>query len=105
MAHPVPTSCKIVVGSVLILVRAPLVAVTRGLVMIRPRLILIAHSLIPIRPGLILMGVDPPAPGRTGPAAADFAVPQVGAARRTARDLDPLPAAWTPRNIRHPLVL
>jgi hypothetical protein len=46
---------KIVVGSVLILVRASLIAFTGGLVVVRPRLILITRHLVVIRQRLILV--------------------------------------------------
>jgi hypothetical protein len=40
---------EIVVSSVLILIRAPLIAITRRLVVIRPRLILVARRLVALR--------------------------------------------------------
>ena len=51
----VATGREIIVSSVLILIRASLIARTRGLVVIRPRLILITHRLVGIRPRLILL--------------------------------------------------
>src|SRR5207237_8666900 len=52
---PVTTGREIIVSSVLILIRASLIARTRGLVVIRPRLILITRRLVGIRPRLILI--------------------------------------------------
>jgi hypothetical protein len=49
---------EILVGSVLILVRASLIAFTGALVVIRPRLILITRGLVAIRPRLILVALD-----------------------------------------------
>jgi hypothetical protein len=46
---------EVVIGSVLILVRASLIAFTGGLVVVRPRLILITHRLVVIRQRLILV--------------------------------------------------
>jgi len=48
---------EIIVGGVLILVRASLIAFTGALVVIRPRLILITRGLVAIRPGLILVAL------------------------------------------------
>jgi hypothetical protein len=48
---------EIIVGSVLILVRASLIAFTSALVVIRPRLILVARGLVAIRPRLILVAL------------------------------------------------
>jgi hypothetical protein len=79
---------KIVVGSVLILVRASLIAFTSGLVVVRPRLILITHRLVVIRQRLILVT----------PTRHEFA-----AAGRTTGNLGHLAAGWTPHNLRHPM--
>src|SRR5438477_291590 len=51
----VAASREILVGSVLILIRASLIAFTGGLVVVRPRLILITHRLVVIRQRLILI--------------------------------------------------
>jgi hypothetical protein len=53
MDDRVPARREIIVSSILIVVRASLVAVTRGLVAIRPSLILIARRLVAIRRCLI----------------------------------------------------
>lgn len=49
---------EIIVGGVLILVRASLIAFAGALVVIRPRLILITRGLVAIRPRLILVALD-----------------------------------------------
>jgi hypothetical protein len=46
---------EVIVSSVLIIIGASLIAVTRGLIMIRPRLILIACILIAVTRGLIMI--------------------------------------------------
>jgi len=53
MGAPIAAGREIIVGSVLIVVRASLIAFTGGLVVIRPRLVLIARRLVVIRPRLI----------------------------------------------------
>jgi len=50
----VAPGCEVIVSSVLILIGASLIAVTRRLIMVRPRLILIACSLIAVTRGLIV---------------------------------------------------
>ena len=54
----IATGGEVIVGSVLILVRGSLIALTRGLIVIRPRLILITRGLVVIRPRLILVALD-----------------------------------------------
>src|SRR5689334_5989550 len=51
----VATGREFIVGSVLILVRAPLIALARSLVVIRPRLVLIARRLIAITSSLVTL--------------------------------------------------
>jgi hypothetical protein len=58
MGGLVAAGCEIIVGGVLILVRASLIAFAGALVVIRPRLILITRGLVAIRPGLILVALD-----------------------------------------------
>src|SRR5438477_421425 len=53
MGGRVTTGREVIVGSVLILIRALLIAVTRGLVVIRPGLVLIARRLVVLASGLI----------------------------------------------------
>jgi hypothetical protein len=57
MDDPVAAGREIIVGGVLILVRASLIAFTGALVVIRPRLILIARGLIAIRRRLIMVAM------------------------------------------------
>jgi hypothetical protein len=57
MDGPVTAGREIIVGSVLILGRASLIAFTGALVVIRPRLILITRGLVPIRRRLILVAL------------------------------------------------
>ena len=54
----VATGREILVGRVLILVRASLITFTGALVVIRPRLVLITRRLVTIRPRLILVSLD-----------------------------------------------
>jgi hypothetical protein len=55
VCNPVAAGSEVVVGSMLILVRAPLIAVTCRLVVIRPGLVLITPRLVAIRRGVILI--------------------------------------------------
>ena len=58
MGASVATGREILVGRVLILVRASLITFTGALVVIRPRLVLITRRLVTIRPRLILVSLD-----------------------------------------------
>jgi hypothetical protein len=58
---------EIVVGGVLILVGASLIAFTGALIVIRPRLIPITRGLVAIRPRLILVGLGLAAINRKAP--------------------------------------
>src|SRR5947209_18464348 len=90
------TRSEIIVRSVLILIRASLVALTRRLVMIRPRLILIARILVALTSRLVTISHRKNAD-------------QVGhtirnafsATDRTARNFGCLPACRTSRDLRH----
>src|SRR5207247_663428 len=55
IGDPVATGREIIVCSVLILIRASLIARTRGLVVVRPRLILITRRLVVVQARLILV--------------------------------------------------
>jgi len=55
IGSPVATGREIIVSSVLILIRASLIARTRGLVVVRPRLILITRRLVVVQARLILV--------------------------------------------------
>src|SRR2546430_913046 len=79
---------EIIVGSVLILIRASLVALTRSLVVIRPRLILIAGRLVVITHHLVAItrGAVTHLINRSGR--------ELGAAGRTPRNPGLLAAGW-----------
>jgi hypothetical protein len=79
MRESVSPSREIIVGSVLILIRASLIALTGTLVVIRPRLVLITGGLVAIRPRLILSSwvceSSAPQDGQLGPSVTS---PQAG---------------------------
>jgi hypothetical protein len=81
MRESVSTSREIIVGSVLILIRASLIALTGALVVIRPRLVLITGGLVAIRPRLILVALG---------------LRELGAAGRTTGNLSCFAAGRTP---------
>jgi hypothetical protein len=91
----VATGREIIVGSVLILVRASLIALARSLVVIRPRLILITRRLVAITCSLVTI--------------TQRAVTHL--INRTGRELSPagraprtrcrFAAGWTLHNLRH----
>jgi hypothetical protein len=85
MGDSVATGREINVSSLLILVRASLVALARRLVVIRPCLILITRRLVLIRRCLILIARSRKKVGATG---------------RTAWNLGRLATGWTP-DLRH----
>src|SRR5207247_101586 len=104
--NPVATGGEIIVSSVLILIRASLIARTRGLVVVRPRLILIACRLVVVRPRLI--PVTPRLAAirrRLITDSADATRQQFGSTRRTARNRAYVAAGRAPHNLRHCLVL
>jgi hypothetical protein len=88
MRESVSPSREIIVGSVLILIRASLIALTGTLVVIRPRLVLITGGLVAIRPRLILV---------------ELGLRELGAAGRTAGTLGYFAAGRTPYDPRHHL--
>jgi hypothetical protein len=79
---------EIIVGSVLILIRASLIALTRGLVVIRPRLILVARRLVAITHHLVAItrGAVTHLVNRSSR--------ELGAAGRTPRNPGLLAAGW-----------
>jgi hypothetical protein len=89
VADRVATGREIIVGSVLILIRASLIALTRSLVVIRPRLILIARRLVAITHHLVAItrGEVTHLVNRSGR--------ELGAAGRTPRNPGLLAAGWT----------
>lgn len=95
MGDRVATGREIVVGGVLIVIRASLVAVTRRLVAIGPRLILITRGLIVIRPRLILIARGLVAIVRAGQ--------ELGATGRAARYLGLHAAGGSRHNLCHRL--
>jgi hypothetical protein len=104
MRVSVATSGEIIVGSVLILIRASLVAFTGALVVIRPRLILITSCLVAIRPRLILFAQGLAAIRRRAITVfTDGAGRELGATRRTPGNLGYPAAGWTPHDFRHDL--
>jgi hypothetical protein len=92
---------EVLVGSVLILIRASLIAFTGALVVIRPRLILITRSLVAIRVRLILVALDLAAINLKAPTGTADSGREVGATGRTGGNLGQLAAGWTPHDPRH----
>src|ERR1051325_1496534 len=90
MDDAVATRREIFVGGLLVLVRAPLIAVTGSLIVIRPRLIRVARRLVGIRPRVIPVGT-------AGTAR------ELSAARRTTGDPSQLAAGRAPHNPLHRL--
>jgi hypothetical protein len=88
VGHRVATGREIIVGSVLILIRASLIALTRSLVVIRPRLILITRRLVAITRGVVTHLIN-----RTDR--------ELGAAGRAPRTPCRFAAGWTLHNLRH----
>jgi hypothetical protein len=91
----VATGREIIVGSMLILIRASLIALTRSLVVVRPRLILITHRLVAITRPLVAISQRAVTHliNRTGR--------ELGAAGRTPRNPCRFAAGWTLHNLRH----
>ena len=85
MPAPVATGREIVVGSMLIRVRASLIAFAGGLVVIGPGLILIAPRLVAVRPGLVVVSTHL----------------ELRAARRAGRNRTHVAAGWTSHERRH----
>jgi hypothetical protein len=86
---------EIIVGSVLILIRASLIALTRSLVVIRPSLILITRRLVALTRRLVTISqraITHPI-NRTGR--------ELGAAGRTPQNPCRFAARWTRHNLRH----
>ena len=104
--EPVATGREIIVSSVLILIRASLIARTRRLVVVRPRLILITRRLVVVRPHLILV---PPRLTRIRrrliTVLTDGTRQQLVSTRRTARNRAYFAAGRAPHNLCHCLVL
>jgi len=95
VGNRVATRREIIVGSVLILIRASLIALTRSLVVIRPRLILITRCLVAITRALFAIrraGVT----HRINRTNREF-----GAAGRTTRNLGRLTAGGALHNLCH----
>jgi hypothetical protein len=91
----VATSLEIIVGSVLILIRASLIALTRRLVVIRPSLILITRRLVAITRPLLptTQRAVTPRINRTGR--------ELSAAGRAPRNRCRFAAGWTLHNLHH----
>jgi hypothetical protein len=91
----VATGREVIVGSVLILIRASLIALTRSLVMIRPRLILIARRLVAITCALVAISQREirRLNNRTGR--------ELSAAGHAPRNPGRFAAGWTLHNLRH----
>jgi hypothetical protein len=103
MGDRVATGGEIVVRSALIVIRAPLIPLTRRLVVIRPRLILIARRLVVIGPHLILIARGLVAITRRAIAdVTNGTGTELAPARWAARTLSHLAASWTPHTLRHP---
>jgi len=83
---------EVIVSSVLILIGASLIAVTRRLIMVRPRLILIACSLIAVTRGLIAASLNTIVSRQLAR--------ELGAAGRTYENGINLTAGWTRNNPR-----
>jgi len=97
----VATGREIIVSSVLILIRASLIALTPALVVIRPRLILITRRLVAIRPRLILVTRRLLAITRRAITDLINRTGKFGATRRTAWNPGHLAADCTSHNLRH----
>jgi hypothetical protein len=91
----VATGREIIVGSVLILIRASLIALARSLVVIRPRLILITRRLVAITCPLL------PITQRAVPHLIYRTSREFGAAGRAPRDPCRFAAGLTLHNLRH----
>jgi hypothetical protein len=105
IGSPVATGREIIVSSVLILIRASLIARTRGLVVIRPRLILITRRLVGVRPCLILVMPRLMAISRTVITdLTDATRQELGSTRRTARNRANFAAGPARHNLRHRVV-
>jgi hypothetical protein len=91
----VATGREIIVGSVLILIRASLIALTRSLVVIRPRLILITRRLVAITRPLVAITQ------RAVTHLINRSGRELGAAGRTPRNPCRFAAGWTLHNLRH----
>jgi hypothetical protein len=91
----VATGREVIVGSVLILIRASLIALARSLVAIRPRLVLITRRLVAITCPLvtIIQRTATHLINRTGR--------ELGAAGRAPRNPCRFAAGWTLHNLRH----
>jgi len=104
MGVRVATGREVIVGSMLILIRGSLVALTPRLVEIRPCLILITPRLVEIRPCLSLITRRLVAINRRP--SADLITrtgQELGATRRTARNPGHLSTGWTFHTLRHRL--
>src|SRR5207302_8567327 len=86
---------EIIVGSVLILIRASLIALTRSLVVIRPSLILITRRLVAITCPLVAISQ------RAGTHLINRTGRELGSARRAPRNPCRFAAGWTLHNLRH----
>jgi len=95
VGNGVATGREIIVGSVLILIRASLIALTRSLVVIRPRLILITRRLVAITRPLVAISqlAVTHLINRSGR--------ELGAAGRTPRNPCRFATGWTLHNLRH----
>src|SRR6266487_1899018 len=91
----VATRREIIVGSVLILIRASLIALTRRLIVVRPRLILIARRLVAITRPLLTITQ------RAVTHLIKRTARELGAAGRTPRNPCRFAAGWTLHNLRH----
>jgi hypothetical protein len=97
MGDCVATGREIIVGSVLILIRASLIALTRRLVVIRPRLIVITRRLVALTRRLVTVTHG------ESMALIDHAWDEFSAAGRAARNLGRLAAGRTSHNLCHRL--
>jgi hypothetical protein len=91
----VATGREIIVGSVLILVRASLIALARSLVVIRPRLVLITRRLVAITRPLVTITQ------RAVTHLVNRSGRELGAAGRAPRNRCRFAAGWTLHNLRH----
>src|SRR5436309_1918532 len=91
----VATRREIIVGSVLILIRASLIALTRSLIMIRPRLILITRRLVAITRPLITITQ------RAVTHLINRTRRELGTAGRAPPNPCRFAAGWTLHNLRH----
>jgi hypothetical protein len=91
----VATGRQIIVGSVLILIRASLIALTRSLVVIRPSLILITRRLVAITRTLLAISQ------RTVTLVINRTGRELSAAGLAPGNPSCFAAGWTPHNLRH----